>query len=165
MKKSMEDLATRIRRDLNEYQAQVQSRLEKLLAEGLVSQTQLKDIVIDAKITGQSVVEALNSQPSYSEEVTEIYVYSLFDRYKNAVEKKIYALEQRKVFVVSDNNLIYSNANLFNKVRENFLLSLFKWDRSPILKFLLSLFKWDKSPILKALKRMINKFTNKKNKL
>lgn len=161
MQKSMEDLAARIRRDLNEYQAQVQARLEKLFAEGLVSQTQLKEIVIDAKITGQSVVDALSSQGNYSEEVTEIYIYSLFDRYKNAVEKKIYDINQRKVSSVNEENLKFINNKKFSKISGNFLVGLFKWEKSPILKVLRSLLKWEKSPILKILKRIISIFNNK----
>ncbi|MFB2974423.1 hypothetical protein ACE1CD_36315 [Aerosakkonema sp. BLCC-F183] len=157
----MEDLAARIRRDLNEYQAQVQARLEKLFAEGLVSQTQLKEIVIDAKITGQSVVDALSSQGNYSEEVTEIYIYSLFDRYKNAVEKKIYDINQRKVSSVNEENLKFINNKKFSKISGNFLVGLFKWEKSPILKVLRSLLKWEKSPILKILKRIISIFNNK----
>ncbi|MBD2184237.1 hypothetical protein [Aerosakkonema funiforme] len=154
----MEDLAARIRRDLNEYQVQVQARLEKLFAEGLLSQAQLKEIVIDAKITGQSVVDALSSQRNYSEEVTEIYIYSLFDRYKNAVEKKIYDINQRKVSSVSEEKLKFLNNKTFSKISGNFLIGLFKWEKSPILKVLISLFKWKKSPILKFLKRMIARF-------
>ncbi|MCL1464567.1 hypothetical protein [Argonema galeatum] len=156
----MQDLAARIRQDLNEYQAQVQARLENLLTQGLVSQTQLKEIVIDAKITGQSVIEALTSQANYSEEVTEIYVYSLFDRYKNAVEKKIYDIEQRKESVHREQNVVYSG-ELFGKVICKFLVSLFKWEKSPILNFLVSLFKWEKSPILKAAKSMFSRLRNR----
>jgi|GEM_PF-3109511 len=92
----MEDLATRIRGELNTYQSEVSERLQELQSQGLISQTELKKIVIDAEITGKAVVEGLATQEQYTEEATEIYVYSLFDRYKNQVEKKIRSIEEEQ---------------------------------------------------------------------
>jgi transcriptional regulator with XRE-family HTH domain len=92
----MEDLATRIREELNTYQSEVAERLQELQSQGLISQTELKKIVIDAEITGKAVIEALATQEQYTEEATEMYVYSLFNRYKNQVEKKIRGIEEEQ---------------------------------------------------------------------
>lgn len=92
----MEELATKIRRELNTYQAEVAEKLQDLQSHGLISQAEVKKIVIDAKLTAKAVVEGLASQAQYTEEATEIYVYSLFDRYKSKIDKTIRAIEEKQ---------------------------------------------------------------------
>lgn len=95
---SMENLTTKIRQELNTYQTQVAKRLEELYLQGLVSQTELKKILIDAETTGKAVVDGLASQEQYTEAATEIYVFSLFERYKSKIEKTIGAIEQQQKY-------------------------------------------------------------------
>ena len=92
----MENLATRIRQELNTYQSEVAARLQEFYRQGLISQAELKKIVFNAEITGKAVVEALATQEQYTEEATEIYVYSLFDRYKTQIEKEIRLIEEQQ---------------------------------------------------------------------
>jgi len=92
----MESLATKIRQELNTYQAQVAKKLEDLYAQGLISQTDRKKIIIDAEITGRAVIDGLASQEQYTEETIEIYVYSLFERYKSKLDNKIEAIEKQQ---------------------------------------------------------------------
>lgn len=92
----MENLETRIRRELNTYQSEVSKRLQELQGQGLISQADVKKIVTNAEITAKAVVEALATQEQYTEEATEIYVYSLFERYKNKIEKTIRSIEEEQ---------------------------------------------------------------------
>ncbi len=91
-----EELTNRIRNDLNEYQKSVSERLKELEEEGLISKAQLQELYIDAKMIGQAVIDALSSHQNYPEEVTEIYVYSLFDKYKKSVEAKFDKINKLK---------------------------------------------------------------------
>lgn len=92
----MENLETRIKRELTTYQSEVAKRLQELQCQGLISQADFKKIVTNAEITAKAVVEALATQEQYTEEATEIYVYSLFERYKNKIEKTIRSIEEEK---------------------------------------------------------------------
>lgn len=92
----MENLETRIKRELNTYQSEVAKRLQELQCQGLISQADFKKIVTNAEITAKAVVEALATQEQYTEEATEIYVYSLFERYKNKIEKTIRSIEEEQ---------------------------------------------------------------------
>lgn len=96
---SIEQLTNRIRHDLNEYQKSVSERLKELMEQGLISKAQLQELYIDAEMIGQAVIDGLSSHQNYPEEVREIYVYSLFDKYKKSVEAKfdeINKLKQKK---------------------------------------------------------------------
>ncbi|MBW4495077.1 MAG: hypothetical protein KME26_18720 [Oscillatoria princeps RMCB-10] len=95
MATNLGELKEQIRQDLNEYQAQLSERLEQLFERSLISRTQLEEITREAKVTGQAVFNALQSPASQVEDVTEIYVYSLFDNYKESVEQRIAALEKK----------------------------------------------------------------------
>ncbi len=97
MAESPSELKARIRQDLNACQAQLKEKLDQLLERGLISRTEIEQIVIEAKVTGQEVVNALNAPASQVEEVTEIYVYSLFERYKESVQQKIVAIESKSL--------------------------------------------------------------------
>lgn len=92
----MENLETRIKRELTTYQSEVAKRLQELQCQGLISQADFKKIVTNAEITAKAVVEALATQEQYTEEATEIYVYSLFERYKNKIENTIRAIEEEQ---------------------------------------------------------------------
>ena len=106
METNLGELTARIRQDLNEYQAQLKQRLDQLLAQGLISRTQIEEIIREAKLTGEEVVNALKSPASQVEEVTEIYVYALFENYQESVEKRIAEIkkesEKRNVWIIPD---------------------------------------------------------------
>ncbi|MEG4498929.1 hypothetical protein QUB05_17505 [Microcoleus sp. F10-C6] len=106
MDTNLGELTVRIRQELNEYQAQLGQRLNKLLAQGLISRTQIEEIIREAKVTGEEVVNALKSPASQVEEVTEIYVYTLFESYKESVKKRIAEIqiksEQRNFWIIPD---------------------------------------------------------------
>jgi hypothetical protein len=103
METNLGELTARIRQDLNEYQAQLRQRLDQLLAQGLISSIQIEEIIREAKLTGEEVVNALKSPASQVEEVTEIYVYALFENYQESVEKRIAEIrkesEKRNVWI------------------------------------------------------------------
>jgi hypothetical protein len=106
METNLGELTARIRQELNEYQAQVGQRLNQLLAQGLISRTQIEEIITEAKVTGEEVVNALKSPASQVEEVTEIYVYTLFENYKESVEDRIAEIkkesEKRNSWIIPD---------------------------------------------------------------
>lgn len=106
MEINLGELTARIRQELNEYQAQVGQRLNQLLAQGLISRTQIEEIIREAKVTGEEVVNALKSPASQVEEVTEIYVYTLFETYKESVEDRIAEIkkesEKRNSWIIPD---------------------------------------------------------------
>jgi hypoxanthine phosphoribosyltransferase len=89
METNLGELTARIRQELNEYQAQLGQRLNQLLAQGLISRRHIEEIIREAKVTGEEVVNALKSPASQVEEVTEIYVYTLFENYQESVEERI----------------------------------------------------------------------------
>jgi transcriptional regulator with XRE-family HTH domain len=89
METNLGELTARIRQELNEYQDQLGQRLNQLLAQGLISRRQIEEIIREAKVTGEEVVNALKSPASQVEEVTEIYVYTLFENYQESVEERI----------------------------------------------------------------------------
>jgi uncharacterized protein YfkK (UPF0435 family) len=95
MATNLEELTEQIRQDLNGYQARLSERLEQLFERSLISLTQREEITREAKMTAQEVINALQSPASQVEDVTEIYVYSLFDNYKESVEQRIAALEKK----------------------------------------------------------------------
>ncbi len=103
METNLGELTARIREELNEYQAQLAQKLDQLLAEGLISSTQIEEIIREAKLTGEEVVNALKSPASQVEEVTEIYVYALFENYQESVENRITEIrkesEKRNVWI------------------------------------------------------------------
>ncbi len=92
----MENLASKIRSDLNSYQGQVADQLQHLRNQGLISEVEYRKIVCDAEITAKAVLEGLSYQEQYTEEATEIYVYSLFDKYKGKIERKIREIEEKQ---------------------------------------------------------------------
>lgn len=106
METNLGELTARIREELNEYQAQLGQRLNQLLAQGLISRKQIEEIIREAKVTGEEVVNALKSPASQVEEVTEIYVYSLFENYQESVEERIAEIkkesEKRNVWIIPD---------------------------------------------------------------
>lgn len=91
-----EELTNRIHYDVNEYQKSARERLKELWEQGLISNAQLQQLSIDAKMIGQAVIDALSSHQNYPEEVTEIYVYSLFDKYKKSVEDQLDKINELK---------------------------------------------------------------------
>ena len=106
METNLGELTARIRQELNEYQAQLEQRLNQLLAQGLISRRQIEEIIREAKVTGEEVVNALKSPASQVEEVTEIYVYSLFENYQESVEERIAEIkkesEKRNSWIIPD---------------------------------------------------------------
>jgi hypothetical protein len=106
METNLGELTARIRQELNEYQAQLGQRLNQLLAQGLISRTQIEEIIREAKVTGEEVVNALKSPASQVEEVTEIYVYTLFENYKESVKETIAEIqkksEKRNSWIIPD---------------------------------------------------------------
>ncbi|XZN91455.1 MAG: hypothetical protein ACM65M_00810 [Microcoleus sp.] len=76
------------------------------MAQGLTSSIQIEEIIREAKLTGEEVVNALKSPASQVEEVTEIYVYALFENYQESVEKRIAEIrkesEKRNVWIIAD---------------------------------------------------------------
>ncbi len=106
METNLGELTARIRQELNEYQTQVGQRLNQLLAQGLISRTQIEEIITEAKVTGEEVVNALKSPASQVEEVTEIYVYALFENYQESVENRIAEIrkesDKRNVWIIPD---------------------------------------------------------------
>lgn len=103
METNLGELTTRIRQELNEYQTQLAQKLDQLLAQGLISRRQIEEIIREAKLTGEEVVNALKSPASQVEEVTEIYVYALFENYQESVENRIAEIrkdsEKRNVWI------------------------------------------------------------------
>ncbi|WP_377473549.1 MAG: hypothetical protein P2A85_15425 [Microcoleus anatoxicus] len=95
METNLGELTARIREELNEYQTQLAQKLDKLLAQGLISSTQIEEIIREAKLTGEEVVNALKSPASQVEEVTEIYVYALFENYQESVENRIAEIRKK----------------------------------------------------------------------
>ena len=106
METNLGELTARIRQELNEYQAQLEQRLNQLLAQGLISRRQIEEIIREAKVTGEEVVNALKSPASQVEEATEIYVYSLFENYQESVEERIAEIkkesEKRNSWIIPD---------------------------------------------------------------
>lgn len=106
METNLGEVTARIRQDLNEYQTQLRQRLDQLLAQGLISSIQIEEIIREAKLTGEEVVNALKSPASQVQEVTEIYVYALFENYQESVEKRIAEIrkesEKRNVWIIPD---------------------------------------------------------------
>ena len=103
METNLGELTTRIRQELNEYQTQLAQKLDQHLAQGLISRRQIEEIIREAKLTGEEVVNALKSPASQVEEVTEIYVYALFENYQESVENRIAEIrkdsEKRNVWI------------------------------------------------------------------
>ncbi|CAD5964979.1 hypothetical protein PCC9214_03433 [Planktothrix tepida] len=91
-----EELTNRIHRDVNEYQESARERFKELWEQELISEAHLHQLYIDAKMIGQAVRDALSSHQNYPEEVTEIYVYSLFDKYKESFETKFDKIKKLK---------------------------------------------------------------------
>jgi len=106
METNLGELTARIRQELNEYQAQLGQRLNQLLDQGLISRTQIEEIIREAKVTGEEVVNALKSPASQVEEVTEIYVYTLFENYQESVKERIAEIqkesEKRNSWIIPD---------------------------------------------------------------
>jgi hypothetical protein len=92
----MQPLESKIRSDLNSYQRQVSDKLQHLKNQGLISEIEYRGIIFDAKITAKAVIEGLSYKHKYTEEATEIYIYSLFDRYKSNINGKIRKIEQKQ---------------------------------------------------------------------
>jgi len=92
----MQYLDSKIRSDLNRYQAQVATQLQHLKNQGLILEVEVREIICDANITAQAIIEGLSYQSQYTEEATEIYIYSLFDRYKGNIDRKIRKIEERQ---------------------------------------------------------------------
>ncbi|MEY3867544.1 MAG: hypothetical protein RLZZ338_1435 [Cyanobacteriota bacterium] len=113
----MESLREQIRQELNTYQQQVADKLEELLSQGLMSHHEYERIVIDAKATGQAIIDGLDTNPNIPQDLVESYVYSLFDRYKREVEDKIREVEHKSEQQVKIQSLLKNittnNLNLF----------------------------------------------------
>ncbi|MCT7984430.1 hypothetical protein NG796_14105 [Laspinema sp. A4] len=92
----MENLVSKIRTDLNAYQTHVSEKLIDLRSQGLISETEFKKIIVDAQLTAKSIIDGLASQDKYTEKATEIYVYSLLDKYRNKIENKIRKIEEKQ---------------------------------------------------------------------
>lgn len=92
----MQYLDSKIRSDLNRYQAQVATQLQHFKDQGLISEVEVREIIGDARITAQAIIEGLSYQNQYTKEATEIYIYSLFDRYKGNIDKKIRKIEEKQ---------------------------------------------------------------------
>lgn len=130
-----EKLTNRICHDVKEYQESARERLKELWEQGLISNAQLQQLEIDTKIIGQAVTDALSSHQNYPEEVTEIYVYSLFDKYKKSVEAQFDEInnlkqkkERRKSILTNAINdfksmfkklLKSTSENQYSKIKEN----------------------------------------------
>lgn len=91
----MESLRQQIRQELNDYQQQVADKLEELVSQGLMSHHEYERIVIDAKATGQAIIDGIDTNPNIPQDLVESYVYSLFERYKREVEDKIKQVKQK----------------------------------------------------------------------
>ncbi|HEY9867130.1 MAG TPA: hypothetical protein V6D21_23345 [Candidatus Obscuribacterales bacterium] len=114
-----EELNNRIRHDLNEYQKSVSERLKELEEQELISKAQLQELyTIDAKMIGQAIIDALISHQNYPEDITEIYVYSLFDKYKKSVEAEFDKINKLKTKKEQKKSI------LINKIND--LKSMFK---------------------------------------
>jgi hypothetical protein len=89
MTNNLNDLGSRIKQELTDYQHDVSQRLTAMLEQRLISPIEKDKIWREAILTGQAILNALQSPVSQSQELTEIHIYALFENYKRSVESRL----------------------------------------------------------------------------
>jgi hypothetical protein len=89
MTNNLNDLGSQIKQELTEYQKYVSERLTQMLEQGLISPIEKEKIMREAILTGQEILTTLQNPASQSQELTEMYIYALFENYKHSVESKL----------------------------------------------------------------------------